>query len=98
MPLSFFGSRTTAMFAPCDGESREGTNDPMSEPDGTAVLEYPAETVIVIVAKGRVGATVGRRIAQEVAQALRGGPKAVFFDLEAMTDYHSDMRTHCTQA
>jgi hypothetical protein len=70
----------------------------MSEPDGTAILEYPAESVIVIVAQGRVGATVGRRIAQEVAQALRGGPKAVFFDLEAMTDYHSDMRTHCTQA
>jgi hypothetical protein len=69
----------------------------MSEPEGTATLEYPAEKVILIVARGRVGAVAGRRIAEEIAQALRGGAKAVFFDLEAMTDYHTDMRTHCTQ-
>jgi hypothetical protein len=71
----------------------------MAEPDGTAVLEQPSQGVILIVMQGRVGGLAGRTVARQLSNALKdGGPKKTFWDLEAMVDYHSDVRTHCTQA
>src|SRR5262245_28445089 len=71
----------------------------MADPDGTAVFELRGADVVLVVMEGRVGAQAGRQIARQLSEVLKAGtPKKIFCDLEGMLDYHSDVRTHCTQA
>jgi hypothetical protein len=64
-----------------------------------ATLEVISDEAILIVMKGRLGAEHGRRLAAELQAAMAAPPpKRTFWDLEELEQYHSEVRTRCTEA
>jgi hypothetical protein len=68
-------------------------------PNGAASLSHEG-AVVLIKMLGRLDAAIGKQIAGALDSVLARAsqPCAAFLDLEAMEQYHSDVRVLCTQA
>ncbi len=69
-------------------------------PEGEAQLKVSAPHVVRIIMTGHVDAAAGRGIAAALHEHLAAAARAVhtFWDLEAMVNYHTEVRTACTRA